>query len=107
MQADMRHYLQRSEISLEELNKLQIIHVAGTKGKGSTCAFAANISKQKGKKTGPRRTQELIYPSCLIKQEEKNHFLHFKSYFFVSRSLYFSSFNFTYGEVSDQLSTCQ
>ena len=31
---------------------LKFIHVAGTKGKGSTCAFAAHILKQAGFKVG-------------------------------------------------------
>ena len=37
---------------MEDLNELNIVHVAGTKGKGSTCAFAASFLKAHGKTTG-------------------------------------------------------
>jgi len=33
-------------------NKIKVIHVAGTSGKGSTCAFLSNILTKHGKKTG-------------------------------------------------------
>ncbi|KAG8228631.1 hypothetical protein J437_LFUL008282 [Ladona fulva] len=36
-------YLSRSGVSLEQLDSLPIIHVAGTKGKGSTCAFCESV----------------------------------------------------------------
>lgn len=39
----MRVYLRRIGLSPSDLNRLNILHVAGTKGKGSTCAFAASI----------------------------------------------------------------
>lgn len=39
-------------ISREKLNNLQVIHVAGTKGKGSTCAFCESILRYHGYKTG-------------------------------------------------------
>ncbi|KAI4459953.1 folylpolyglutamate synthase-related [Holotrichia oblita] len=35
----MKKFLTSAGISREKLNTLQVIHVAGTKGKGSTCAF--------------------------------------------------------------------
>lgn len=48
--------LDRIEQLLEELGNphkdLKCIHVAGTKGKGSTCAFAASILQQAGYKVG-------------------------------------------------------
>jgi folylpolyglutamate synthase len=37
---------------MEDLNGLNVIHVAGTKGKGSTCAFAASFLKAHGNATG-------------------------------------------------------
>ncbi|KAJ2903091.1 hypothetical protein MKZ38_010429 [Zalerion maritima] len=40
---EMRAYLSRIGYSTDELTSLKILHVAGTKGKGSTCAFANSI----------------------------------------------------------------
>lgn len=45
-------YLLRSGITIEQLDDLNIIHVAGTKGKGSTCAFTEAILKNHGFNTG-------------------------------------------------------
>ena len=42
---DMKLYLRCIGHSLNDLNKLNIIHVTGTKGKGSTCAFTSSILK--------------------------------------------------------------
>ncbi|KAI0410157.1 tetrahydrofolylpolyglutamate synthase [Xylaria palmicola] len=44
--AEMRVYLRRIGYSPSDLDRLNILHVAGTKGKGSTCAFAASILAQ-------------------------------------------------------------
>ncbi|XP_038193824.1 folylpolyglutamate synthase, mitochondrial isoform X2 [Arvicola amphibius] len=48
----MEVYLARSGLQVEDLNQLNIIHVTGTKGKGSTCAFAERILRNYGLKTG-------------------------------------------------------
>jgi len=45
-------FLQQSGMSLEDLDELGVIHVSGTKGKGSTCAFCESILRQRGLKTG-------------------------------------------------------
>lgn len=45
-------YLLRSGITLEQLDSLSVIHVAGTKGKGTTCAFTEAIIRQYGFSTG-------------------------------------------------------
>jgi len=37
---------------LEDIDRLSVIHVSGTKGKGSTCAFAESILRAYGYKTG-------------------------------------------------------
>lgn len=42
----------RSGISLETLDTLPVIHVAGTKGKGTTCAICESILRHHGLKTG-------------------------------------------------------
>lgn len=48
--------LERSKLLLELLGnpqeELKFIHVAGTNGKGSTCAFLESIFRESGKKTG-------------------------------------------------------
>ncbi|XP_036383632.1 folylpolyglutamate synthase, mitochondrial-like isoform X1 [Megalops cyprinoides] len=49
---DMRTFLQRAGLTLDELDHLNAIHVAGTKGKGSTCAFTEKILRNYGFRTG-------------------------------------------------------
>ncbi|XP_046521116.1 folylpolyglutamate synthase, mitochondrial isoform X3 [Equus quagga] len=48
----MELFLARSGLQLEDLDQLNIIHVTGTKGKGSTCAFTERILRSYGLKTG-------------------------------------------------------
>lgn len=48
----MEVYVARSGLQVEDLNRLNIIHVTGTKGKGSTCAFTERILRNYGLKTG-------------------------------------------------------
>ncbi|XP_007471802.1 PREDICTED: folylpolyglutamate synthase, mitochondrial isoform X1 [Lipotes vexillifer] len=48
----MRLYLARSGLQVEDLDQLNIIHITGTKGKGSTCAFTERILRSYGLKTG-------------------------------------------------------
>ncbi|KAJ5077194.1 folylpolyglutamate synthase [Anaeramoeba ignava] len=47
--SEMDHYIESLELSLQ---KLSVIHVAGTKGKGSTCAFVESILRNCGLRTG-------------------------------------------------------
>ncbi|KZS97779.1 tetrahydrofolylpolyglutamate synthase [Sistotremastrum niveocremeum HHB9708] len=44
--AETEEYLARIGYSPSDLNRLNVIHVTGTKGKGSTCAFATSILQQ-------------------------------------------------------------
>ncbi|KAI0178946.1 FolC bifunctional protein [Hypoxylon sp. FL1284] len=44
--AEMQVYLRRIGYTPSDLERLNIVHVAGTKGKGSTCAFVASILSQ-------------------------------------------------------------
>ena len=55
-----RKYLERSGMSLEDLDQLKIIHVSGTKGKGSTCAFSESILRHSGLKTGFYSSPHLV-----------------------------------------------
>jgi folylpolyglutamate synthase/dihydropteroate synthase len=38
-----RALLEKSGITMERLDALPVVHVSGTKGKGSTCAFVESI----------------------------------------------------------------
>ena len=40
---EMREWLRRINYSPTDLNRLNMIHITGTKGKGSTCAFVTSI----------------------------------------------------------------
>ncbi|KAK4767431.1 hypothetical protein SAY86_015181 [Trapa natans] len=44
----------------EQINELKIIHVAGTKGKGSTCTFSEAILRESGFRTGLFTSPHLI-----------------------------------------------
>lgn len=44
----------------EDLDQLSVIHVAGTKGKGSTCAFCEQLLYRKGYRTGLFTSPHLI-----------------------------------------------
>lgn len=50
----------RAGLSLENLDELSVIHVAGTKGKGTTCAFTERILRDHGYKTGFYSSPHLI-----------------------------------------------
>ncbi|XP_041769149.1 folylpolyglutamate synthase, mitochondrial isoform X1 [Anopheles merus] len=49
---DTLKYLLRVGVSMDHLNKLAVIHVSGTKGKGSTCAMIESILRSNGYRTG-------------------------------------------------------
>ncbi|KAK1764768.1 Mur ligase [Phialemonium atrogriseum] len=49
---EMRAYLGQIGYSSRDLDRLNVIHVAGTKGKGSTCAFADSILSHYRKRHG-------------------------------------------------------
>ena len=53
-------YLERSGMTLDDLDKIKIIHVSGTKGKGSTCAFCESILRHNGLKTGFYSSPHLV-----------------------------------------------
>ncbi|XP_052856080.1 folylpolyglutamate synthase, mitochondrial [Drosophila gunungcola] len=50
--ADTVKYLERSGLPLETVERLSFIHVAGTKGKGSTCALTESLLRHQGVRTG-------------------------------------------------------
>ncbi|XP_051532823.1 folylpolyglutamate synthase, mitochondrial [Myxocyprinus asiaticus] len=57
---DMRGFLQRAGLKVEELDRLNIIHVTGTKGKGSACAFTEKILRNYGFRTGFYSSPHLV-----------------------------------------------
>ncbi|EEY65289.1 folylpolyglutamate synthase, putative [Phytophthora infestans T30-4] len=64
--AMMQHYLKR--LQLDDVvdsgapRALSVVHVAGTKGKGSTCAMVERILRQAGYKTGLFTSPHLVSP---------------------------------------------
>lgn len=52
-------YLDRLGMT-DDLDKLSVIHVAGTKGKGSTCAFVEHILRENNVKTGLYSSPHLV-----------------------------------------------
>ncbi|KAL3162848.1 hypothetical protein ABBQ32_009302 [Trebouxia sp. C0010 RCD-2024] len=55
----LQTYLERLDL-VSELTKLKVIHVAGTKGKGSTCAMVESMLRQCGYKTGMFTSPHLV-----------------------------------------------
>lgn len=53
-------YLSALHITQKELAALKIIHVTGTKGKGSTCAFCESILRRFGLRTGLYTSPHLL-----------------------------------------------
>ncbi|KAJ8985657.1 hypothetical protein NQ317_015153 [Molorchus minor] len=50
--AEVKKFLERSGLSLDTLDQVPVIHVAGTNGKGTTCAYTESILRNHGYKTG-------------------------------------------------------
>lgn len=51
----MKSYMKRLGYQVKDLNRLNVIHVAGTKGKGSTSAFCESILRKHQIKNGHNR----------------------------------------------------
>jgi folylpolyglutamate synthase len=55
---------------MEDISALNIIHIAGTKGKGSTCAFTESILRSHGERTGkPNKTGLYSSPHLILPEE--------------------------------------
>ncbi|XP_047448232.1 folylpolyglutamate synthase, mitochondrial-like isoform X2 [Mugil cephalus] len=57
----MKGFLHRTGLTVCELDKLNIIHVSGTKGKGSTCAFTERVLRSHGFRTGFYSSPHLVH----------------------------------------------
>ncbi|KAG8422039.1 Folylpolyglutamate synthetase [Metarhizium acridum] len=67
---EMRAYLARIGYTPADLDRLNIVHVAGTKGKGSTCAFVDSIlSQYRRSKSTPGKTGLFISPHLIAVRE--------------------------------------
>ncbi|KAH9237751.1 hypothetical protein K456DRAFT_33224 [Colletotrichum gloeosporioides 23] len=69
---EMRAYLARIGYTTANLDKLNVIHVAGTKGKGSTCAFTDSIlasHRALSPSSVPRKVGLLISPHLIAVRE--------------------------------------
>ncbi|CAJ0572710.1 unnamed protein product, partial [Mesorhabditis spiculigera] len=53
--------MRKCGIEPEEINGLNVIHVSGTKGKGSTCAFVESMLRSLGYKTGFYSSPHLVH----------------------------------------------
>jgi len=53
-------YLEHGGLTIPQLDTLNVIHVAGTKGKGTTCAFVESILRQAGLRTGFYSSPHLV-----------------------------------------------
>ncbi|KAK1073727.1 hypothetical protein LTR12_012136 [Friedmanniomyces endolithicus] len=67
----MVEWLQQVGHSADDINAQNIIHVAGTKGKGSTCAFAESFLRAYGRRTGYPAKTGLYTSPHLINPEER------------------------------------
>ncbi|KAH7036388.1 Mur ligase [Macrophomina phaseolina] len=67
----MKHWLHRIGHSTADIDNLNIIHVAGTKAKGSTCAFVDSFLRAFGTRTGFPRKTGLYTPPHLVYPKER------------------------------------
>ncbi|ODV94267.1 hypothetical protein PACTADRAFT_76891 [Pachysolen tannophilus NRRL Y-2460] len=95
---EMYEWTRRMGYKEEEFDKLNIIHVTGTKGKGSTCSFVESIISQY--KDGKRISKIGLYTSPHLKSVRERIVINGKS---ISEEL-FTKYFF---EVWDRLSTTE
>ncbi|KIH94914.1 folylpolyglutamate synthase [Sporothrix brasiliensis 5110] len=67
----MKTWLNKLGYTDERINGLNIVHVAGTKGKGSTCAFVESFLRAHGRRTGATQKVGLYTSPHLIELNER------------------------------------
>ncbi|KAJ5067230.1 folylpolyglutamate synthase [Anaeramoeba ignava] len=87
---EMEYFIKALKIPLK---KLPVIHVAGTKGKGSTCAFVESILRNCGLKTGLFTSPHLIDVTERIMINGKN----------ISKENFADLFEFLYFKIAENL----
>ncbi|XP_028408389.1 folylpolyglutamate synthase, mitochondrial-like [Dendronephthya gigantea] len=55
-----KEFAARAKVPVDKLDKLAAIHISGTKGKGSVCAFCDSILRENGLKTGFYSSPHLV-----------------------------------------------
>ena len=68
---EMKNLLEEYSQTGGDLSFLRAIHVSGSKGKGSVCAFTENILKFKGLRTGMFTSPHLVHPRERIRVDGK------------------------------------
>ncbi|KIH60720.1 protein FolC [Ancylostoma duodenale] len=63
--------LNKCGIELDALDRLNVIHISGTKGKGSTCAFVESILRSAGFRTGLYTSPHLVHARERIRIDGK------------------------------------
>ena len=56
----VKEFAARAKFAVEDIDKLAPIHVSGTKGKGSVCAFSESILREHGLRTGFYSSPHLV-----------------------------------------------
>lgn len=59
---EMKYFLEKYSVTKGDLGFLKAVHVAGSKGKGSVCAFAERMLRYKGLQTGMFTSPHLVDP---------------------------------------------
>lgn len=94
----------------QAVKRLSVIHVAGTKGKGSTCSMCESILRRKGFKTGKFvcPPKKIIMLSCLhtLLNLLPHTLTHIHIYTFTLRSLHITTLGACARAVPDRRPAC-
>lgn len=88
---NMPVYLERLKMQ-EDIKKLSVIHVAGTKGKGSTCVMVESMLRQAGYRTGLFTSPHLIDVRERVRLDGR----------MISKEVFSQNFWWCYNQLHDQ-----